>query len=127
MEIKIASQKIPTVESKIASEGNFFFGGEEGLCELGKGIYETCNRSFVNLAIIFVVVVSIVQFILFLCFARIISEKPWCYDTRRSKEVKFFWPQCDLMGHPALNLKLYSKTTSYHKNLHKFNCDPVKT
>ena len=41
----------------------------------GKGIYETYNRSFFNLAIIFVVVFSIVQFILFLCFARIISEE----------------------------------------------------
>ena len=50
-------------------------GGGGGLCEFGKGIYETCNRSFFNLAIIFVVVFSIVQFILFLCFARIISEE----------------------------------------------------
>ena len=83
MGTKIASQKIATAESKIASAGyfSFFFGrgggggGWVGLCEFGKGIYETCNRSFFNLAIIFVVVFSIVQFILFLCFARIISEE----------------------------------------------------
>ena len=78
METKIVSQKSPTVESKIASAGYFSFfggGGRGGGGGFGKGIYETYNRSFFNLAIIFVVVFSIVQFILFLCFAGIISEE----------------------------------------------------
>ena len=38
--------------------------------EFKKGIYETCDRNFFNLALIIVVVIfSIVQFVLFLRFA----------------------------------------------------------
>ena len=40
------------------------------------------------------------------------------YDTRR---IKVFWLQCDLMGHPILNVKLCSKTTLYHKNKQHLN------
>ena len=28
--------------------------------------------------------------------------------------VKFFFPQCDSMGHLVLNIKFCSKTTLYH-------------
>ena len=45
-------------------------GFEKRFSELEKGIYETCDRTFFNLALIIVAVVfSIVQFIVFLRFA----------------------------------------------------------
>ena len=83
--------------------------------EFAKGIYETCDHAFFNLANI-IVVFSIVQFILFLHFARN-NQRRNVENFRIPGRVKlFFFPQCDLMGHPILNVKLRSKTTLHHKN-----------
>ena len=53
----------------LLSGSEFGMGLVKRFSEFAKGIYETC-RNFFNLSIIVVVVFSIVQFILFLCFAR---------------------------------------------------------
>ena len=47
-----------------------FVGFVKCFSELEKGIYETCKCNFFNLPVVLVVVFSIVQLILFLCFAR---------------------------------------------------------
>ena len=47
-----------------------FVGFVKCFSELAKGIYETCKCNFFNLPVVIVVVFSIVQLILFLCFAR---------------------------------------------------------
>ena len=44
-----------------------------------------------------------------------ISEKQW-KTLGYQDGVKFFLPLCDLMGHPILNVKLWSKITLKHKN-----------
>ena len=67
-----------------------------------------------NLALI-VVVFSELQFILFIHFASN-DQRRTMKNFRIPGGVKFFPPQCDLMGHPVLNIKLCSKTTLYHKN-----------
>ena len=56
----------------LLSGSEFGMGLVKRSSEFAKGIYETCGRNFFNLSIIIVVVVvfSIVQFILFLRFAR---------------------------------------------------------
>ena len=54
----------------LLSGSEFGMGLVKRSSEFAKGIYETCGRNFFNLSIIVVVVFSIVQFILFLCFAR---------------------------------------------------------
>ena len=48
------------------SQAKIFLGFVKHFSEFAKGIYETCDCNFFNLAL---VVFSIVQFILFLCFA----------------------------------------------------------
>ena len=53
----------------LLSGSEFGMGLVKRFSEFAKGIYETCGRNFFNLSIV-VVVFSIVQFILFLCFAR---------------------------------------------------------
>ena len=54
----------------LLSGSEFGMGLVKRFSEFAKGIYETCGCNFFNLSIIVVVVFSIVQFILFLCFAR---------------------------------------------------------
>ena len=55
----------------LLSGSEFGMGLVKRFSEFAKGIYETCGRNFFNLSIIIVVVVfSILQFILFLRFAR---------------------------------------------------------
>ena len=54
----------------LLSGSEFGMGLVKRSSEFAKRIYETCGRNFFNLSIIVVVVFSIVQFILFFCFAR---------------------------------------------------------
>ena len=54
----------------LLSGSEFGMGLVKRSSEFAKGIYETCGRNLFNLSIIVVVVFSIVQFILFFCFAR---------------------------------------------------------
>ena len=76
METKIALQK----KSKHSKENSppqaiNFLGFVKDFSKFVKGIYETCNRNFFNLALIIAAVFSIVQFILSLCIALCISKE----------------------------------------------------
>ena len=60
----------------------------------------------------------------------IIREKP-LKNLGYQGGVKFFFSQCDLLGHPVLNVKLYH-CKLYAKQhctikIEALNCDPVKT
>ena len=58
-----------SVENSLPQATNFL-GFVKCFSEFAKGIYEICDRDFFKLAIIIIVVIlSIVHFILFLCFA----------------------------------------------------------
>ena len=56
-------------EDNSSPQAKTFLGFVKRFIEFTKGIYETCNRDFFNLALIVVIVFSVVQFILFLRFA----------------------------------------------------------
>ena len=66
MEAKIASQK--NYEKYSLPQAKKCLGFVKHFSEFAKGIYETCDRNFFNLALI-AAVFSIVKFILFLRFA----------------------------------------------------------
>ena len=55
-------------EQNSTPQAKFLGGFGKHFSEFAKGIYETCDHNFFNLAII-IAVFSIVQFVLFLCFA----------------------------------------------------------
>ena len=58
-----------SVENSLPQATNFL-GFVKCFSEFAKGIYETCDRNLFKLAIIIIVaILSIVHFILFLCFA----------------------------------------------------------
>ena len=65
METKIASLKNPSLrEENSPSQAKNFLGFVKRFSKFARGIYETCDRNFFNLALTFVVVAfSIVQLI----------------------------------------------------------------
>ena len=69
LETKIASQKNSSVARNIAHcKLKKFLGFVKRFSKFARGIYETCDRNFFNLALTFVVVAfSIVKFIFKFC------------------------------------------------------------
>ena len=66
LETKIASQKNQCNKENSLPQAKIFLGFVKHFTEFAKGIYETWDHNFFNLALTIVVVFSIVQFILFL-------------------------------------------------------------